>query len=102
MRISGSSGETVGNCGSVEAGCDGPAALEDVTRYADRPIAFLLEFVRGRFVAHAIVLAAVLAAVGCSVSTQYGIKLLVDSRPRALGEPRVVRIRGLGRIDRGR
>jgi hypothetical protein len=81
MSIIGSSGQAVGNCGSVEAGCDGSAAaaLGDVTRYTDRPIAFLLKFVRRRWAAHAIVLAAVLAAVGCSVSTQYGIKLLVDS-----------------------
>jgi ATP-binding cassette, subfamily B, bacterial len=79
MRISGSFGQAVGNCGSVEARCDGSAALGDVTRHTHRPVAFLLEFVRRRWVAHAIVLAAVLAAVGCSVSTQYGIKLLVDS-----------------------
>jgi ATP-binding cassette subfamily B protein len=85
MRISGSSGQAVGNCGSVEAGCEGSSAATsgDVTRYTDRPVAFLLEFVRRRSVAHAIVLAAVLAAVGCSVSTQYGIKLLVDSLAEA-------------------
>jgi ATP-binding cassette subfamily B protein len=65
------------------AGCCAPAdcvhTLDDITRYANRPIAFLLKFVRRRWIANAIILASVLAAVACSVSTQYGIKLLVDS-----------------------
>jgi ATP-binding cassette, subfamily B, bacterial len=54
-------------------------AINDVSRYADRPIAFALRFVYRRWAAHAAILAAVLAAVGCSVGTQYGIKLLVDT-----------------------
>jgi ATP-binding cassette, subfamily B, bacterial len=54
-------------------------AANDVSRYASRPIAFALRFVCRRFAAHAAILIAVLTAVGCSVGTQYGIKLLVDA-----------------------
>ena len=57
-------------------------AVSDVSRYADRPIAFTLRFVHQRWASHAAILAAVLAAVGCSVGTQYGIKLLVDTLTR--------------------
>ena len=51
----------------------------DLSGYAKRPIAFVLRFVRNRLAAHAAILAAVLGAVCCSVTTQYGIKLLVDA-----------------------
>src|SRR6516165_10645700 len=54
-------------------------AMSDIGRYAHGPIAFIFRFVRLRWVAHGAILLAVLAAVGCSVSTQYGIKLLVDT-----------------------
>ncbi len=53
--------------------------MSDVSQYTNRPVAFTFRFVRQRWVAHAVILAAVLAAVGCSVSTQYGIKFLVDA-----------------------
>src|ERR1700733_7744316 len=53
--------------------------ISDVSQYANRPIAFAFCFVRRRWLAHAVILVAVLAAVGCSVSTQYGIKFLVDT-----------------------
>src|SRR5579859_6964343 len=53
-------------------------AMSELSRYASRPVGFILRFVRRRWVAHAAILTAVLAAVGCSVSTQYGIKFLVD------------------------
>lgn len=52
--------------------------------YSGRPIAFLLRYVRRRKLAHTAILMAVLGAVGCSVSSQYGVKFLVDtlsSRP---------------------
>src|ERR1700726_98819 len=52
--------------------------MSEVSRYAHRPVAFIFRFVRRRWIAHAAILAAVLAAVACSVSTQYGIKFLVD------------------------
>src|SRR2546423_10266069 len=47
--------------------------------YVDRPFAFILRYVRLRPISHAVILAAVLAAVGCSVTTQYGVKYLVDA-----------------------
>src|SRR5215831_15733849 len=52
--------------------------MDNVCRYADRPIAFLARYVMVRPVAHGVIIAAVLAAVGCSVGAQYGIKVLVD------------------------
>jgi ATP-binding cassette subfamily B protein len=89
MNISESFGRGSGECEAVDDGTlVGPAArpvvqtgatTENLTRYATRPLAFVFKFVRGRGLAHAVVLGAVLAAVACSVSTQYGIKLLVDS-----------------------
>lgn len=42
------------------------------------PGRFLLHYVRRRLASHLIVLAAVLAAVGCAIGSQYGIKNLVD------------------------
>jgi ATP-binding cassette subfamily B protein len=60
-------------------------AINDVSWYANRPIAFTLRFVYRRWIAHAAILTAVLAAVGCSVGTQYGIKLLVDTLTRPSG-----------------
>jgi ATP-binding cassette, subfamily B, bacterial len=55
------------------------AVADGLSRYADRPIAFTLRFVHQRWTAHAAIITAVLAAVGCSVATQYGIKILVDT-----------------------
>jgi ATP-binding cassette subfamily B protein len=58
---------------------EGSALMEDLSCYRDRPFAFVLRFVRGRWVAHGVILSAVLAAVCCSVGTQYGVKFLVDT-----------------------
>ena len=52
---------------------------EDFSRYTKHPFAFIFRFVGQRWIAHSIILIAVLAAVACSVSTQYGIKFLVDT-----------------------
>jgi ATP-binding cassette subfamily B protein len=52
--------------------------MDNACRYADRPVAFLARYVMMRPVAHAVILAAVVAAVGCSVAAQYGVKVLVD------------------------
>ncbi len=43
-----------------------------------RPMAFLFRYVRMHPVGHAVVFAAVLVAVSCSVATQFGMKHLVD------------------------
>lgn len=53
--------------------------MSDLCGFADRPKAFLLRYVARRKASHALILGAVLAAVACSVSTQYGVKLLVDA-----------------------
>jgi ATP-binding cassette, subfamily B, bacterial len=53
--------------------------LDDLCRFATRPLAFIARYLRRRLVAHAVIVAAVLAAVGCSVTTQYGVKTLVDA-----------------------
>ncbi len=42
------------------------------------PTRFLFHYVRRRIGSHAVVLTAVLAAVGCAIGSQYGIKHLVD------------------------
>jgi ATP-binding cassette subfamily B protein len=52
--------------------------MENFTRYADRPIAFLIHYVRLHPFTHLAILAAVVGAVSCSVSTQYAVKFLVD------------------------
>src|SRR5687768_2742531 len=61
--------------GSVAPG----GLMTDLCRYAERPFALMLHYVRLHPVAHAIILTAVLAAVACSVGTQYGVKHLVDT-----------------------
>ena len=53
--------------------------MGNLSRFADRPFAFFAHYVRMRPLSHALVAAAVLAAVGCSVGTQYGVRLLVDA-----------------------
>jgi ATP-binding cassette subfamily B protein len=61
----------------------------DLTKYGARTLAFLGRYVRARAVPHAAVAAAVVTAVACSVSTQYGVKRLVDalSAPSKNGSP---------------
>ncbi|HEU0217055.1 MAG TPA: ABC transporter ATP-binding protein, partial [Stellaceae bacterium] len=47
--------------------------------YAARgPIPFLFHYVRRRLDSHIVVLAAILAAVGCAIGSQYAVKNLVD------------------------
>ena len=58
--------------------------MNELTAYASRPLAFFWRYIAKRPLGHGGILLAVLAAVGCSVSQQYGIKFLVDtlaSRP---------------------
>src|SRR5207302_1788505 len=47
--------------------------------YVRRPFPFVLRYLRRRRAAHVVILSAVVAAVACSVGTQYGVKNLVDS-----------------------
>ena len=44
--------------------------MDRLSSYAKRPIAFLLRYVRRRPLSHAAILAAVIGAVACSVSSQ--------------------------------
>src|SRR6266542_2124248 len=53
--------------------------MQSLCAYAHRPVAFFLRYIHLRPVSHSVILAAVLAAVMCSVSTQYGVKFLVDT-----------------------
>jgi ATP-binding cassette subfamily B protein len=53
--------------------------MDDRHRDASRPLAFIFAYVRRRPVSHTLIVAAVLAAVACSVGTQYGVKALVDA-----------------------
>jgi ATP-binding cassette subfamily B protein len=54
-------------------------ARPEPVRCPRRPLGFLLHYVRRRAAAHAVVFAAVLAAVACSVGTHYAVKNLVDT-----------------------
>src|ERR1700742_1933467 len=51
---------------------------DDLCGYATRPFAFIFRYVRFRAPTHAMIVAAVLVAVACSVTTQYGVEYLVD------------------------
>src|SRR3954470_23845377 len=53
--------------------------MNNLSGYARRPFAFVLRYLRRRLAAHVVILSAVVAAVACSVGTQYGVKSLVDS-----------------------
>src|ERR1044072_7561498 len=53
--------------------------MDHLSGYARRPFSFALRYLRQRRAAHAVILVAVVAAVACSVGTQYGVKNLVDS-----------------------
>jgi ATP-binding cassette subfamily B protein len=53
--------------------------MDNLSGYAHRPLPFVLRYLRQRLAAHLVILSAVVAAVACSVGTQYGVKGLVDS-----------------------
>jgi len=52
---------------------------DDLSRYARHPFLFIARYLRRRALSHAVIVTAVLAAVACSVTTQYGVKFLVDT-----------------------
>src|ERR1700733_14323483 len=52
--------------------------MADLCGFAVRPLAFVFRYVRLRPVSLGVILSTVLAAVSCSVGTQYGVKNLVD------------------------
>jgi ATP-binding cassette, subfamily B, bacterial len=53
--------------------------MDNLSGYVRRPFSFVLRYLRRRRAAHVIIVSAVVAAVVCSVGTQYGVKNLVDS-----------------------
>jgi ATP-binding cassette subfamily B protein len=52
--------------------------MDCLSGYANRPLPFVLRYMRQRLASHAVIIASVALAVACSVSTQYGLKYLVD------------------------
>jgi len=52
--------------------------MDQLSGYAHRPFPFVLRYLRQRRASHLIILLCVVTAVACSVSTQYGVKFLVD------------------------
>src|ERR1700712_3481551 len=54
------------------------ANMDYLSGYAHRPLSFVLRYLRQRPAAHVIIVACVIAAVACSVGTEYGVKHLVD------------------------
>jgi ATP-binding cassette subfamily B protein len=53
--------------------------MDDLCRCVDRPFVFISRYIRLRAGSHAVIVIAVLAAVGCSITTQYGVKYIVDT-----------------------
>jgi ATP-binding cassette subfamily B protein len=53
--------------------------MDNLSAYADRPFSLVMGYLRRRLTAHMMILGAVIAAVMCSVGTQYGVKALVDA-----------------------
>jgi ATP-binding cassette, subfamily B, bacterial len=52
--------------------------MDSLSGYAHRPFAFVLRYIGQRLPSHVAILTCVVAAVACSVGTQYGVKSLVD------------------------
>jgi ATP-binding cassette subfamily B protein len=52
--------------------------MDNLSGYANRPFPFVLRYLRKRLAAHFVIFMSVVAAVVCSVCTQYGVKFLVD------------------------
>ncbi|ABE61308.1 ABC transporter related protein [Nitrobacter hamburgensis X14] len=53
--------------------------MDDFSGYGGRPFAFVMRYCRQRSASHVAILFCVVAAVACSVGTQYGVKSLVDA-----------------------
>jgi len=64
-----------------------PCVQQDLCAFADRPIAFFARYVRLRRGAHVVILSSVALAVLCSVITQYGVKVLVDTLSQPVPNP---------------
>jgi ATP-binding cassette, subfamily B, bacterial len=58
------------------------AHMDNLSGYANRPLPFVLRYLRRRLASHVVIFSSVVAAVACSVGTQYGVKYLVDGLSR--------------------
>jgi ATP-binding cassette subfamily B protein len=65
-----------------KADSEADTCADDLSVYARRPYALIGRYLRRRAISHVVILVAVLAAVACSVTTQYGVKFLVDTLAR--------------------
>lgn len=63
--------------------------MTDLCCYATRPWHFLARYIKMRPKMHALIIVGVLGAVTCSVSTQYGLKALVDALAAGPAEGRI-------------
>jgi ATP-binding cassette subfamily B protein len=52
--------------------------MDHLSGYVHRPLQFVLRYLRRRPLSHLLIVVTVVAAVACSVGTQYGVKYLVD------------------------
>jgi ATP-binding cassette, subfamily B, bacterial len=52
--------------------------MDNLSGYANHPFVFMLRYIRRRLASHIVIFSCVMAAVACSVGTQYGVKYLVD------------------------
>jgi ATP-binding cassette subfamily B protein len=78
MTLFTSAGATALPLDSVSPPTGSSSTMDSLSGYAQRPFAFVMRYIRRRSASHLIILLSVLAAVACSVGTQYGIKFLVD------------------------
>ncbi|WP_233888537.1 ABC transporter ATP-binding protein [Paraburkholderia flagellata] len=58
--------------------------------YARKPLVLLWQYIGGHAVAHALVLLAIVAAVGCALASQYALRNLVDALPGGRAHPEIV------------
>lgn len=61
-----------------------------LSRYAGRPIRLIWRYVARHKFAHGVVLFSVVAAVGCALASQYGIRNLIDALPGGRAHPQNV------------
>ena len=59
--------------------------VADLTRYRNRPLAFLGRYILRHKIGHSVILASVILAVFAAVSTQYGLKTLIDAVSKGVG-----------------
>src|SRR5205807_7191399 len=52
--------------------------MDNLSGYAHRPLTFVLRYLRQRLASHLVIVTSVVAAVACSVGTQYRVMYLDD------------------------